>query len=244
MIVSLWLAYIAARKGTGVHIPTDSAPDGPVVEVDALATGEELLSRLFQRVLEIWAEPRAEPQGEPRAEPQAEPQAEPAAAPPASQQADGPSPQGDADRGVQAPGQVLVEDRMKVQYLRWSQTRVHRVSSLLEGDLVEDRKEQTENGVSQVLLQGMPDTVMEAVMEAVKDTVMEAVTEAVTEAVKGTGMEAMTDTVMDTGTDTGLDTETDTGTDTGMDSVMDPMMDPVMDSTLDTKSQVQLPSED
>lgn len=26
MIVSLWLAYIAARKGTGVHIPTDSAP--------------------------------------------------------------------------------------------------------------------------------------------------------------------------------------------------------------------------
>ncbi|XP_047919398.1 spermatogenesis-associated protein 19, mitochondrial isoform X3 [Anser cygnoides] len=228
MIVSLWLAYIAARKGTGVHIPTDSAPDGPVVEVDALATGEELLSRLFQRVLEIWAEPRAEPQGEPRAEPQAEPQAEPAAAPPASQQADGPSPQGDADRGVQAPGQVLVEDRMKVQYLRWSQTRVHRVSSLLEGDLVEDRKEQTENGVSQVLLQGMPDTVMEAVMEAVKDTVMEAVTEA----------------VMDTGTDTGLDTETDTGTDTGMDSVMDPMMDPVMDSTLDTKSQVQLPSED
>ncbi|XP_066837211.1 spermatogenesis-associated protein 19, mitochondrial isoform X4 [Anser cygnoides] len=228
MIVSLWLAYIAARKGTGVHIPTDSAPDGPVVEVDALATGEELLSRLFQRVLEIWAEPRAEPQGEPRAEPQAEPQAEPAAAPPASQQADGPSPQGDADRGVQAPGQVLVEDRMKVQYLRWSQTRVHRVSSLLEGDLVEDRKEQTENGVSQVLLQGMPDTVMEAVMEAVK----------------GTGMEAMTDTVMDTGTDTGLDTETDTGTDTGMDSVMDPMMDPVMDSTLDTKSQVQLPSED
>lgn len=28
-------------------------------------------------------------------------------------------PQGDADHGVQAHGQVLVEDKMKVQYLRW-----------------------------------------------------------------------------------------------------------------------------
>lgn len=109
--------------------------------------------------------------------------------------------------------------------------------------------------VSQVLLQGMPDTVMDAVMEAVteavKDTRMDTVADTVMDA-----MDTMMDTMKDTGTDTGLDTRMDTGTDTrtdtGMDSVMDPMVDPMvdptldstLDSTLDTKSQAPLSDED
>lgn len=90
--MSLWLAYIAARKGTGGHIPTDSAPvsrgwwglcplapwgrfgpwvspgahrvplfqDGPVEDVDALATVSWCLRKVKMRQENArrgWGEP-------------------------------------------------------------------------------------------------------------------------------------------------------------------------------------------
>ncbi|XP_032304963.1 glutenin, low molecular weight subunit-like isoform X4 [Coturnix japonica] len=100
MIVSLWMAYIAARKR---QTDTDGVP------------GEEQFSWLF-RMLDTWsglwpgqralppAEPRADQQAKPPADQQAEPQADQQAEPQADEQAEPP-----ADQQAEPPADQQAE---------------------------------------------------------------------------------------------------------------------------------------
>ncbi|XP_031455488.1 uncharacterized protein LOC116232981 isoform X2 [Phasianus colchicus] len=165
MIVSLWMAYIAARKGTGVHTATDENPDGPAVEFDAFSMGEEQVSWLFRRMLEtwtgLWGGQRAEPQAEPQEDQQAELQAQRTAAPPASPHLSSPSSQDDANVEAPTSEQVVLKDRVHI--FTWSKACcVHHISSMLENEETENRLEQTENDMPQQLLQDMPDQTMDA----------------------------------------------------------------------------------
>ncbi|XP_031455489.1 uncharacterized protein LOC116232981 isoform X3 [Phasianus colchicus] len=153
MIVSLWMAYIAARKGTGVHTATDENP------------GEEQVSWLFRRMLEtwtgLWGGQRAEPQAEPQEDQQAELQAQRTAAPPASPHLSSPSSQDDANVEAPTSEQVVLKDRVHI--FTWSKACcVHHISSMLENEETENRLEQTENDMPQQLLQDMPDQTMDA----------------------------------------------------------------------------------
>ncbi|KAH1175474.1 hypothetical protein KIL84_008348 [Mauremys mutica] len=49
----------------------------------------------------------------------------------------------------------LLEERTKIQFIRWSQTRVYRVSSDMRNEAMRERLEQVRNSVSQVMLQAM-----------------------------------------------------------------------------------------
>ncbi|XP_021232044.1 uncharacterized protein LOC110387791 isoform X2 [Numida meleagris] len=143
MIVSLWMAFIAARKGRSVHPAADDTSDGPAMEFDAFPMGEEQISRLLRRMLDMWTRLWAGQGAEPRAEPRANEQAERTPSPPASPHPSSPSSQDDASLGEQMSEEVFLKDTVHI--FRWSKARrMNRVSSMVEDEKTENRLEQTQ----------------------------------------------------------------------------------------------------
>ncbi|XP_062450396.1 spermatogenesis-associated protein 19, mitochondrial [Rhea pennata] len=65
-----------------------------------------------------------------------------------------------------SPSQSFMDDRTKIQFLRWSQTRVYRVSSSIRDEAMQERLDKIRNSVSQVMLQAMRDSVSDTDMRA------------------------------------------------------------------------------
>ncbi|KAM3830462.1 spermatogenesis-associated protein 19, mitochondrial [Vipera latastei] len=54
--------------------------------------------------------------------------------------------------------QELLEDRMRIQFMRWSQTRVYRITSDVRKDAMQERVDKVRNSVSRVMFQACSDT--------------------------------------------------------------------------------------
>ncbi|KAM8795518.1 spermatogenesis-associated protein 19, mitochondrial [Eudromia elegans] len=152
MIVATWLAFLLARERSGAPFPAECAQDIPVVAMETvpvlehwLRKIEEEASRVFRRKLEGKEQSPSPPPAQPEA--QDEQGSEAGSLPP-------------------SPSQSFQEDRTKIQFMRWSQTRVYRVSSGLRDEAMQERLEQIRSSVSQVMLQAMRDSVSDTDVRA------------------------------------------------------------------------------
>ncbi|XP_019402470.1 PREDICTED: spermatogenesis-associated protein 19, mitochondrial [Crocodylus porosus] len=154
MIISLWTTYIMARKVAGFPLPACKTQDTEVMEMETVSVLEHWLrkieeeaSKIFKQKLEGKAETRSENGTENR--------------------------MGPADTGTTrsqmvqvsntrlpesaASNQSLSEGRTKVQFIRWSRTQVYRVSSDMREEAMQERLDQIQNSVSQLMIQAMQD---------------------------------------------------------------------------------------
>nr|XP_042707932.1 LOW QUALITY PROTEIN: spermatogenesis-associated protein 19, mitochondrial [Chrysemys picta bellii] len=146
MIISTWGVYILICKSIGRRFPPSKTPEIKVVETEMLSVLEHWLrkieeeaSKFFKQKLENKAETKATPsagQGSGMTKSQS------------VQVSSTKLPVSSSSRG-------LLEERTKIQFIRWSQTRVYRVSSDMRNEAMRERLEQVRNSVSQVMLQAM-----------------------------------------------------------------------------------------
>ncbi|XP_070621399.1 spermatogenesis-associated protein 19, mitochondrial [Erythrolamprus reginae] len=54
--------------------------------------------------------------------------------------------------------QELLDDRMRIQFMRWSQTRIYSVTSDMRKDAMQERVDQVRNSVSRVMFQACSDS--------------------------------------------------------------------------------------
>ncbi|XP_074833030.1 spermatogenesis-associated protein 19, mitochondrial [Carettochelys insculpta] len=146
MIISTWSVYIWIHKCIGFRFPPRRALDMEVVETEMLSVLEHWLrkieeeaSKFFKQKLENKTDTRAAPSG--------------------GQDMGAMKSQtvqvSSTKLPVSSSSHGLLEERTNIQLIRWSHTRVYRVSSDIRNEAMQERLEKVRNSVSQVMLQAM-----------------------------------------------------------------------------------------
>ncbi|XP_044852665.1 spermatogenesis-associated protein 19, mitochondrial [Mauremys mutica] len=146
MIISTWGVYILMCKSIGRRFPPSRAPDIKVVETEMLSVLEHWLRKIEEEASKIFKQ-----KVENKAETKATPSAGQGSGMTKSQSVQVSS----TKLPVLSSSRGLLEERTKIQFIRWSQTRVYRVSSDMRNEAMRERLEQVRNSVSQVMLQAM-----------------------------------------------------------------------------------------
>ncbi|KAM9114121.1 spermatogenesis-associated protein 19, mitochondrial [Pangshura tecta] len=147
MIISTWGVYILMCKSIGRRFPPSRAPDIKVVETEMLSVLEHWLRKIEEEASKIFKH-------------KVENKAETKVTPSAGQGSGMTKSQSVQVSSTKLPvssssSRGLLEERTKIQFIRWSQTRVYRVSSDVRNEAMRERLEQVRNSVSQVMLQAM-----------------------------------------------------------------------------------------
>ncbi|XP_004862716.1 spermatogenesis-associated protein 19, mitochondrial isoform X1 [Heterocephalus glaber] len=145
MIITTWIVYILARKGVGLPFPPKTSSDVEVVESEAVF------------VVEHWMKKTAEeaPKGI------------------KEKMSTNPSPTHGEDIHVTRdvvkhqlskadlcanPSQEVLEERTRIQFIRWSHTRIFQVPSEMMGEVMQDRIEQVRRSLSHLTCDSAQDS--------------------------------------------------------------------------------------
>ncbi|KAM7137788.1 spermatogenesis-associated protein 19, mitochondrial [Macrochelys suwanniensis] len=146
MIISTWAVYVLVCKSVGRRFPPSSTPDVKVVETEMLSVLEHWLRKIEEEASKIFKQ---------KLENKAETKATPSAGPDSGMTKSQTVQVSSTTLPVSSSSHGLLEERTKIQFIRWSHTRVYRVSSDMRSEAMRERLEQVRNSVSQVMLQAM-----------------------------------------------------------------------------------------
>ncbi|CAM5121154.1 unnamed protein product [Natator depressus] len=150
MIISSWAVYVLMCKSIGRRFPPSSTQDIKVVETEMLSVLEHWLRKIEEEASKIFKQ---------KLENKAETKAETKVTLSAGQDSGMIKSQTVQVSSTKLPVSLsshgLLEERTKIQFIRWSHTRVYRVSSDIRNEAMRERLEQVRNSVSQVMLQAM-----------------------------------------------------------------------------------------
>ncbi|CAM4612262.1 unnamed protein product [Caretta caretta] len=150
MIISSWAVYILMCKSVGRRFPPSSVQDIKVVETEMLSVLEHWLRKIEEEASKIFKQ-KLENKAETKAETKVTLSAGQDSGMIKSQTVQVSS----TKLPVSSSSHGLLEERTKIQFIRWSHTRVYRVSSDIRNEAMRERLEQVRNSVSQVMLQAM-----------------------------------------------------------------------------------------
>ncbi|XP_075765747.1 spermatogenesis-associated protein 19, mitochondrial [Pelodiscus sinensis] len=150
MIISTWAVYILFRKCIGHRFPSSRATDMEVMETEMLSVLEHWLRKIEEEASKIFRQ---------KLENKAETTVETKATSTAGQDLGTMKSQtiqvSSTSLPVSSSSHSLLEERTNIQLIRWSHTRIYRVSSEIRNEAMRERLEKVRNSVSQVMLQAM-----------------------------------------------------------------------------------------
>ncbi|XP_053125028.1 spermatogenesis-associated protein 19, mitochondrial [Hemicordylus capensis] len=163
MIVATWAVYILVRRVSRQPIPPGNTPDDCVIETEIVSVLEHWLRKIEDEAAKIFrqkSENRTDSKGETRpgiryfsvanqdfetmrSNPETFEHSEDRRNPQTVQ----------VSRSCSSSSQDLVEDRTRIQFIRWSHTRVYSVPSDMKKDAVQERLDKVRKSVSRVMFQ-------------------------------------------------------------------------------------------
>ncbi|XP_039190479.1 spermatogenesis-associated protein 19, mitochondrial [Crotalus tigris] len=175
MIITTWTAFIFLRRVSRRPFPAGKYPDDAVVEPEIVTVLEHWLRKVEDEAAKIFrqkSENRTGLKSDSRSDVRAFPSVgqDVAAARskpetwekfedrrPAKMRTMDFSSMSDIKLSCSS-SQELLEDRMRIQFMRWSQTRVYHVTSDMRKDAMQERVDKVRNSVSRVMFQACSDT--------------------------------------------------------------------------------------
>ncbi|XP_004643745.1 spermatogenesis-associated protein 19, mitochondrial [Octodon degus] len=145
MIITTWIVYILARKGVGLPFPPKTSSDIEVVESEAVSVVEHWLKKTEEEASNGIKEKLST----------------------------NTSPTHGQDIHVTRdvvrhqlskadlctnPSQEVLEERTRIQFIRWSHTRIFQVPSEMMGEVMQDRIEQVRRSLSHLTCDSAQDS--------------------------------------------------------------------------------------
>ncbi|KAM6173400.1 spermatogenesis-associated protein 19, mitochondrial [Erethizon dorsatum] len=148
MIITTWIVYILARKGVGLPFPPKTSSDIEVVESEAMSVVEHWLKKTEEEASKGIKEKMS------------------TNAPPTHGQDIHVTREVVKHQLSKAdlcanPSQEVLEERTRIQFIRWSHTRIFQVPSEVMGEVMQDRIEQVRRSLSHLTCDSAQDSSVE-----------------------------------------------------------------------------------
>ncbi|KAM6431739.1 spermatogenesis-associated protein 19, mitochondrial isoform 1-T2 [Liasis olivaceus] len=175
MIITTWTAFIVFRRASRHPFPAGKYPDDNVVEPEIVTVLEHWLRKVEDEAAKIFRQ-KSENRKDFKAEIRSDIRAFPSVGQDVAAARSRPEPwEKFEDRRPArmrtmdfasmsdikltcSSSQDLLDDRMRIQFMRWSQTRVYHVTSDMRKDAMQERLDKVRNSVSRVMFQAGSDS--------------------------------------------------------------------------------------
>ncbi|XP_028564769.1 spermatogenesis-associated protein 19, mitochondrial [Podarcis muralis] len=164
MIITTWGAYILFRRASRTPFPADDAPADNIVEPEIEYVLEHWLKKIEEDAVKIFrqkSENRSDCQVEGiRTFPSIDLDLAAARSKPETWETfEDRRPPRDCSSTILSSSSSLdlTDDRTRIQFVRWSHTRVYHVTSDMRKDAMQERLDKVSNSVSRVMFQAVTD---------------------------------------------------------------------------------------
>ncbi|KAI6052967.1 SPATA19 [Marmota monax] len=158
MIITTWILYILARKGIGLPFPPRMSSDVEVVESEAVSVVEHWLKKendtLRRKLLPFQTEEEASQDIKEKMSTNSSP----THGQDVHVTRDVVKHQLSKSDLLANQSQEVLEERTRIQFIRWSHTRVFQVPSEMMDDVIQDRIEQVRRSISHLRTDSCQDT--------------------------------------------------------------------------------------
>ncbi|XP_077162068.1 spermatogenesis-associated protein 19, mitochondrial [Paroedura picta] len=168
MIITTWAGFLLLREATGHSFQFGKTPDINVVETEVVSVLEYWLRKIEQEAAKLFksksgnkteSKKESKKENEIRNFPSLGQDLAAARSKPESwenfedRRANRHSMHVSGTKLTSSSSQDLVEDRTRIQFIRWSNTRVYRVTSDMRKDAMQERLDKVSKSVSRVMFQ-------------------------------------------------------------------------------------------
>ncbi|XP_037697762.1 spermatogenesis-associated protein 19, mitochondrial [Choloepus didactylus] len=146
MIITTWIVYILARKGSGLPFPPNTSSDIEVVESEAVSVVQHWLKKTEEEASQDIKEKMSNNKGSP-----------PTHGQDIHVTRDVVKHQSSKSDVLANHSQDILEERTRIQFIRWSHTRIFQVPSEVREEAMRDRIEQVRRSISHLTVDSAQD---------------------------------------------------------------------------------------